>query len=167
VAKKGKYIYAWPRPMVAADAVVFAFCAGKAKLLLVNRRNEPFKGQWCLPGGFVDIDEELDDAVARELAEETALTGVKLEQVHSFGKCGRDPRGRVITVTYMGIVKEGEAKVKAGDDAAKAKWFDIDKLPKKLAFDHDDVAKFVIKKLKRRRVYKLNVKKTKKVSAKC
>ena len=144
--------------MVAADAVVFGFFAGKAKLLLVNRRNEPFKGQWCLPGGFVDIDEELDDAVARELAEETALTGVKLEQVHTFGKCGRDPRGRVITATYMGIAQEGVTKVKAGDDAAKARWFDIDKLPKKLAFDHNDVAKFVIKKLKRRKVYKLNVK---------
>lgn len=158
MAKKGKYIYAWPRPMVAADAAVFGFFAGKTKLLLVNRRNEPFKGQWCLPGGFVDIDEELDDAVARELAEETAITGVKLEQVHSFGECGRDPRGRVITVTYMGIIQRGAAKVKAGDDAAKAKWFDIDKLPKKLAFDHNDVAKFVIKKLKRRKVYKLNVK---------
>lgn len=144
--------------MVAADAAVFGFFAGKTKLLLVNRRNEPFKGQWCLPGGFVDIDEELDDAVARELAEETAITGVKLEQVHSFGECGRDPRGRVITVTYMGIIQRGAAKVKAGDDAAKAKWFDIDKLPKKLAFDHNDVAKFVIKKLKRRKVYKLNVK---------
>ena len=158
MAEKGKYIYAWPRPMVAADAAVFGFFAGKAKLLLVNRRNEPFKGQWCLPGGFVDIDEELDDAVARELAEETGLKGVKLEQVHSFGKCGRDPRGRVITVTYMGIVQEGVDKVKAGDDAAKAEWFDIDKLPKKLAFDHNDVVKFVIKNLKRRKVYKLNVK---------
>lgn len=144
--------------MVAADAAVFGFFAGKAKLLLVNRRNEPFKGQWCLPGGFVDIDEELDDAVARELAEETGLTGLRLEQVHSFGKCGRDPRGRVITVTYMGIVRKGESKVKAGDDAAKAKWFDIDKLPKELAFDHNDVTKFVIKKFKRKKVYKLNVK---------
>jgi len=144
--------------MVAADAAVFAFFAGKAKLLLVNRRNEPFKGQWCLPGGFVNIDEELDDAVARELAEETALTGLRLEQVRTFGKCGRDPRGRVITVTYMGVVQEGVAKVKAGDDAAKARWFDIDRLPKELAFDHNDVTEFVIKKIKRRKVYKLNVK---------
>ncbi len=158
VAKKGKYIYAWPRPMVAADAAVFAFFEGKPKLLLVNRRNEPFKGMWCLPGGFVDIHEELDDAVARELQEETGLTGLRLEQVRTFGKCGRDPRGRVITVTYMGIVQKGADKVNAGDDAAKAKWFDIDKLPERLAFDHNDVAKFVIKKLKRRKVYKLNVK---------
>ena len=157
VSQKGKYIYDWPRPMVAADAAVFGFFAGKSKLLLVNRRNEPFKGKWCLPGGFVNIDEELDDAVARELAEETGLTGVRLERVHTFGRCGRDPRGRVITVTYMGIVGEDKPKVEAGDDAAQAQWFDIEKLPTDLAFDHNDVTKFVIRKLKRRKVYKLNV----------
>ncbi len=167
MAKKGKYIYAWPRPMVAVDAAVFGFFKGKAKLLLVNRRNEPFKGKWCLPGGFVDIDEELDDAVARELEEETALTGVKLKQVRTFGKCGRDPRGRVITVTYMGIVKEGEAKVKAGDDAAKVRWFDVEKLPKELAFDHNDVTKYVIKMLKRKKAYKVNVLGMKKKTTKC
>lgn len=148
MAKKGKYVYDWPRPMVAADAAVFGSFAGKVKLLLVNRRNEPFKGKWALPGGFVDIDEELKDAVARELAEETGLTGVRLEQVHTFGTCGRDPRGRVITVTFMGIAAEGNTKVKAGDDAAKAQWFDIEKLPKELAFDHKKIVKFAIEKLK-------------------
>ena len=158
LANKGKYIYAWPRPMVAVDAAVFCFFAGKAKLLLVERRNEPFKGKWCLPGGFVNIDEELEEAVVRELFEETGLTGVRLEQVHTFGRCGRDPRGRVITVTYMGIVGEDKTTVEAGDDAAKARWFDIEKLPKALAFDHNDVTKYVISRLKRRKVYRLNVK---------
>lgn len=158
MAKKGKYVYSWPRPMVAADAAVFGFFAGKAKLLLVERRNEPFKGKWCLPGGFVNIDEELEDGAARELAEETGLTGIKLEQIRTFGRCGRDPRGRVITVTYMGIAQEGKSKVKAGDDAAKARWFDIEKLPQELAFDHNDVTKYVISRLKRRRAYRLNVK---------
>ena len=146
---KGKYVYKWPRPMVAADAAVFGIFEGKVKLLLVERGNEPFKGQWALPGGFVNIDEELEDAVARELAEETGLTGVGLKQIYTFGKCGRDPRGRVITVTYMGIVPEGNSKVKAGDDAAKAQWFDIEQLPKDLAFDHNDVTKYVIKRLKK------------------
>ncbi|MHC4109943.1 MAG: NUDIX domain-containing protein [Planctomycetota bacterium] len=158
MAKRGKYIYKWPRPMVAADAAVFCFFAGKAKLLLVERRNEPFKGKWCLPGGFLEIDEELEDGVVRELVEETGLTGVRLEQVHTFGRCGRDPRGRVITVTYMGIAQEGKSKVKAGDDAAQALWFDIDKLPTDLAFDHNDVTKYVIRRLKRKKVYQLNVK---------
>jgi len=148
MATKGKYVYDWPRPMVAADAAVFGSFAGRVELLLVNRGNEPFKGKWALPGGFVDIDEELEDAVARELAEETGLTGVQLEQIHTFGRCGRDPRGRVITVTFMGIATEGKTEVKAGDDAAKAQWFDIEKLPKELAFDHNEVVKFAIEKVK-------------------
>jgi 8-oxo-dGTP diphosphatase len=153
MAKKGKYVYDWPRPMVAADAAVFRHFAGTTELLLVNRKNEPFKGKWCLPGGFVNPDEELEDAIARELAEETGLTGVKLEQLHTFGKVGRDPRGRVITVTFMGIAAEGQKRIKAGDDAAKARWFDIEKLPKDLAFDHNEVVKFAIKKLKKRKIY--------------
>ncbi len=148
MAKKGKYIYDWPRPMVAADAAVFRFFAGKVKLLLVNRKNEPFKGKWALPGGFVNIDEELEDAAARELAEETGLVNVPLQQFHTSGKCGRDPRGRVITVTFMGIMTKGQKRLKAGDDAAKAQWFDIEKLPKDLAFDHNELIEFGIKKLK-------------------
>ena len=158
MAKKGKYVYDWPRPMFGADAAVFGFFAGKVKLLLVNRKYEPYKGKWALPGGFVNIDEELDDAVARELAEETGLVGVRLEQIHTFGNVGRDPRGRVITVTFMGIVTEGQNKLKAGDDAAKVRWFDIEKLPKDLAFDHNEVVRFAIEKLKKRKMYRLNVK---------
>ena len=154
MAEKGKYVYDWPRPMVAADAAVFASFEGKVKLLLVNRKNEPFRGKWALPGGFVDIDEEVDDAVTRELEEETGLAGVPLEQIYTFSKCGRDPRGRVFTVTFMGFVTEGQRKVKAGDDAAKARWFYIEKLPKDMAFDHDEVTRFAIRKLKRRKVYR-------------
>jgi len=149
MAKKGKYVYDWPRPMVSVDAAVFGFFRGKAKLLLIRRKNEPFKGQWALPGGFVDIDEELEDAVARELAEETGLVNVTLEQMHTFGRCGRDPRGRQITIVFTGTATEGLNKIKAGDDAAKARWFDIEKLPKDLAFDHSEVVKFAIEKLKR------------------
>ena len=148
MAKKGKYIYDWPRPMVTVDAVVFTFSGDKAKVLLINRGSEPFKGQWALPGGFVDIDEELEDAVARELEEETGLAGVRLEQMHTFGKCGRDPRGRQITIAFMGIATKGQNKIKAGDDAAQARWFDINKLPKDMAFDHDEVVKFAVEKLK-------------------
>ncbi len=154
MAKKGKYIYDWPRPMVTADAVVFELCKNKVKLLLINRRNEPFKGKWSLPGGFVNIDEELEDAAVRELAEETGLTGIKLEQMYAFGQCGRDPRGRQITIVFMGIATEGKDKIKAGDDAAMARWFDIDKLPKDLAFDHDEVIAFGIRKLKKKKSYR-------------
>jgi len=158
MAKKGKYIYDWPRPMVSVDAVVFGFFKNKAKLLLVNRGNEPFKGKWALPGGFVEIGEELEEAVARELAEETGLVNVALEQMRTYGNVGRDPRGRMITITFMGIATEGLNKIKAGDDAAEAQWFDIEKLPKDMAFDHNEVAKFAMGKLKRKRIYQEQVK---------
>jgi 8-oxo-dGTP diphosphatase len=146
--KQGKYVYDWPRPMVTVDAVVFAVTSDTTKVLLIKRGHEPFKGKWAFPGGFIGMDEELDDAVARELQEETGLTGVPLEQMHTFGTVGRDPRGRQITVVYMGIIKEGLECIKAGDDAAQAQWFDIDKLPADMAFDHNQVAKFAVKILK-------------------
>jgi len=156
--KRGKYVYDWPRPMVTTDAIVFAFIDGQAKILLIKRGNEPFKGKWALPGGFIGMDEELEDAVVRELAEETGLENIALEQFHTFGKCGRDPRGRQITIAYMGIAAK-PGKIKGGDDAAEAKWFDIEKLPEDLAFDHKDVIRQAIKKLKRKKTYQLAKKK--------
>jgi 8-oxo-dGTP diphosphatase len=146
--KKGKYTYDWPRPMVTVDAVVFSNTDDKIRVLLINRGKEPFKGKWALPGGFVNMDEELEDAVVRELEEETGLTGVKLEQMHTFGTIGRDPRGRQISVAFMGIATTCQDKIKAGDDAAKAKWFDIEELPKDMAFDHKKVVRFAIEKIK-------------------
>jgi len=145
--KKGKYIYDWPRPMVTVDAVVFSLSAGKTQVLLVNRKREPYKGRWAVPGGFVEIDEELEDAVARELEEETGLTGVKLKQMHAFGRCGRDPRGRQISIAFTGIATKGKNQIKAGDDAAEAQWFDIEELPRDLAFDHDEMIKCGIERL--------------------
>jgi 8-oxo-dGTP diphosphatase len=151
MAEKGKYIYDWPRPMVTVDAVVFTFSGNKVKVLLVNRKNEPYKGKWAVPGGFVDMDEELEDAVARELAEETGLKGVRLEQMHTFGKCGRDPRGRQISIAFTGIAtEEQQAGIRPGDDAAKAQWFDIEKLPADLAFDHDKMIRFAVEKAGKR-----------------
>ena len=153
MAKKGKYIYDWPRPMVTVDAVVFTFRNNRAKLLLVKRGHEPFKGKWAIPGGFIEINEELEDTAARELQEETGLANVPLEQMHTFGRCGRDPRGRQITVVFMGIAAKGQNKVKGGDDAAKAKWFDIENLPKNMAFDLSEVAEFAVKRLKKKKIY--------------
>jgi 8-oxo-dGTP diphosphatase len=147
MAKKGKYIYDWPRPMVTVDAVVFTFSGDRVKVLLINRRDEPFRGKWAVPGGFVDIDEELENAIARELAEETGLTGVQFEQMRTFGTVGRDPRGRVITIAFMGIATKGQDKIKAGDDAAKAQWFDMEKLPGDLAFDHSEMIRLAVEKL--------------------
>jgi 8-oxo-dGTP diphosphatase len=145
---KGKYVYDWPRPMVTVDAVVFARRQEKTRVLLIRRGKEPFKGKWAVPGGFVNMDEELEDAIARELEEETGLTGVHLEQMRAFGTVGRDPRGRQITIVYMGVVGEGQMELKAGDDAAHAEWFDLNELPEDMAFDHDEVVRFAIEKLK-------------------
>ncbi len=144
----GKYVYDWPRPMVTADAAVFAFFAGQAKLLLIRRKHEPYQGRWALPGGFVEMDEDLPDAAARELAEETGLRNVPLEQLATFGKPGRDPRGRTITVVYFGIAENEREPVEAGDDAAAVQWFDIENLPP-LAFDHDEIARCAISRLRR------------------
>lgn len=150
MAEKGKYIYDWPRPMVTVDAVVFSLSDGKTKVLLINRGKDPFKGKWAMPGGFVDMDEELEDAVARELEEETGLTGVRLEQMRTFGRCGRDPRGRQISIAFTGVATAGQDRIRPGDDAAKAKWFDIEELPEDLAFDHDEMIKCGIENLRKR-----------------
>ena len=154
MAKKGRYVYEWPRPMVTVDAAVFGFFAGQARLLLIKRGHYPYEGQWAIPGGFIELDEELEDAVARELAEETGLTNVPLEQMQTFGTVGRDPRGRQITIVFIGIVGEGQTAVCGGDDAAEARWFDIEDLPKNMAFDHDTIARVAIVRLKRKAIYR-------------
>ena len=147
MAKKDTYVYEYPRPMVTVDAAVFARVEGKARLLLIERKHEPFRGRWALPGGFVEMDEDLPDAAARELAEETGLTDVSLEQLRTFGKPGRDPRGRAITVVYFGIAGKDGQQARAADDAARVQWFDIDRLPE-MAFDHDQISRYAIDKLR-------------------
>ena len=145
--EKGRYIYEWPRPMVTVDALIFTRIGGNTRVLLIKRGNDPFKGLWAVPGGFVDMDEELEIAAARELQEETGLKNIRLEQFHTFGKCGRDPRGRNITVVFWAKIDcSAELAVKGGDDAAEAKWFDLDHLPE-LAFDHQDVLAMAAAKL--------------------
>jgi len=150
MAKQGKYVYDWPRPMVTVDTVVFGHSRHiGTKVLLIKRGKKPYKGMWALPGGFVELDEELEAAAARELAEETGLVGVKLKQLHTFGKCGRDPRGRQISVVYTGIVEIGLQNVQGGDDADAARWFEIEDLPAELAFDHSRIIEFAVSKMRR------------------
>jgi len=138
--------------MVTVDAAVFCFIEGRAHILLIRRAGEPFKGLWALPGGFVEMDEELKDAAARELEEETGITNIDLRQMQTFGRCGRDPRGRNISVVFMGIAQE-TGRPKAGDDAASAGWFDIRKLPGGLAFDHSEVIKSAITRLEQKKSF--------------
>lgn len=138
----GRYCYDYPRPALTVDAAVFRRIDGRWRILLIRRARDPFAGTWALPGGFVDMDETLARAAARELEEETGLTGVALEQLHTFGDPGRDPRGRTVSVVHVGIAGDadttGANAVHAADDAAEAEWHPIDDLPS-LAFDHDAV----------------------------
>ncbi len=133
--------------MVTTDALVFADVEETPKVLLIRRGQHPYKGKWAFPGGFIEMDEELHEAAVRELEEETSLSGVELRQMHTFGTIGRDPRGRMITVTFIGVVGPDNMQVTPGDDAAEAKWFDIDDLPP-MAFDHDKVAEMAIDEFK-------------------
>jgi len=132
------FTYEYPMPAVTVDAVIFRTTARSVEVLLVKRLNEPYKEQWAIPGGFINIDEELEDAVVRELQEETGIIHHSLSQLFTVGAVGRDPRYRTISVIYFGWFDEKTMQVKAGDDAAEACWFDIKNLPS-LAFDHKQI----------------------------
>lgn len=122
---------------VTVDSVVFCNANNRFKVLLVKRKNDPFKGQWALPGGFIEETEDLEEAVRRELKEETGVQVKTVEQVRAFGKPGRDPRGRTISIAFLSQIPCQE-ELRAGDDAAEANWFEVDHLPK-LAFDHVEI----------------------------
>jgi len=141
------YTYKYPRAALTVDCVVFGFDEGELKLLLVERGLEPFKGRWALPGGFVRVDETLDNAARRELEEEAGLKNVFLEQLYSFGEVERDPRERVVSVAYYALVKLSEHEAKAATDAANANWFAVSKVPK-LAFDHAEILATALARLK-------------------
>jgi 8-oxo-dGTP diphosphatase len=130
--------YKYARPALTVDCVVFGLDNKDLKVLVIQRDLPPFEGQWALPGGFVHVDESLDDAALRELNEETGLKKVFLEQLYTVGDLGRDPRERVVTVAYYALVRLMDHKVKAATDARQALWFAIDDVPQ-LAFDHQKI----------------------------
>lgn len=133
------HTYKYPRPSVTVDIVVYGYDGGKQlKMLLIQRGSDPYKGSWALPGGFVDMDENLETAALRELEEETGVKDLYVEQLFTFGQPGRDPRGRVISVAYFSLVNLQDHPAVAASDAAKAEWFPLDDLPE-LAFDHSDI----------------------------
>lgn len=141
-----KYCYDYPRAALTVDAVVFRNNRDKVQVLLIRRKNPPFQNYWCLPGGFVDMDETLEEAVKRELEEETGLSGTELSQLQAFSSIDRDPRGRTISVVFTGWC-ENDEPVKGGDDAAEAAWWDIDALPE-TGFDHAEIIQMAITKIK-------------------
>lgn len=136
MAPKQEYTYRYPHPAVTTDCVVFGFDGVRLNVLLIERGDEPYKGRWAFPGGFLNIDEDAPDGARRELYEETGLQVTNIEQLGAFATPDRDPRERVISIAYFTLVRVGN--VAGGDDAAKACWFPISRVPD-LAFDHQQI----------------------------
>ena len=134
---KKKFTYDFPRPAVTVDVVIVTH-EKKPRVLLIRRKHDPFRGIWAIPGGFVEMEETLEAAARRELFEETGVRASKLEQLHTFGDPGRDPRGRTISVVYFAQVDPRKLKPRAADDAAEVGWHDLEH-PPPLAFDHREI----------------------------
>ena len=132
---------------LTVDIVVSKLYNNKTTVLLIKRRNNPFKNFWALPGGFVDENEDLEAAAIRELQEETSIKIESLEQLKAFGKPFRDPRNHTVSVAFLGFVQDETIAI-AADDAMEVKWFSIDELPE-LAFDHDEIINFALSKIKK------------------
>jgi 8-oxo-dGTP diphosphatase len=141
------YTYKHPHPAVTVDCVVFGFDEADLKLLLIKRKLDPFKGRWALPGGFIKMEDSLEQAARRELADETGITQLYLEQLYTFGEPERDPRERIISVAYYALVKLADHTVRAASDALEVAWFPVAELPK-LAFDHEKIVDTALKRLK-------------------
>lgn len=141
------HTYEYPRAALTVDCVVFGFDESELKVLLIERGLAPFKGKWALPGGFVRVDETIDEAARRELLEETGLANVFLEQLYTFGTVKRDPRERVVSVAYYALVKLAEHPATGATDASDAAWFPVSK-PPALAFDHTEILATALERLR-------------------
>lgn len=131
---------------VTVDIVIFTLREGDLQVLLVKRKMPPFEGRWAIPGGFVQHDESLEDAAARVLFEEAGVRDVHIEQLYTFGKVDRDPRGRMVTVAYYALVPAPLA-LHAGGETADAQWQSVYALPE-MAFDHADIVQYALKRLR-------------------
>ena len=135
----------WKYPL-SVDCVIFGYTEGELKIALIERKNEPYKGQWAIPGGFVEGDETVEEAAFRELREETGIHDIYLEQCHVFSRPDRDPRGRVITVAFFALIDSEQFQLIASEDALRAKWWPNNALPD-LAFDHKEILQAAINSL--------------------
>lgn len=140
------------KPSVTVDIILFTVKDKGLKVLLVKRAVEPFKDMWAIPGGFVKMNESLEEAARRELLEETNVKDVYLEQLYTFGDPGRDPRTRVITVAYFALVNAEKFKLKASTDTKDVAWFSMHELPD-LAFDHKKILEYALKRLRWKLAY--------------
>ncbi len=146
------YTYEYPRPALTVDCIIFGLDKKELKVLLIRRGLEPFLGKWALPGGFVNMAEDLESAALRELEEETGVKDVFIEQLFTFGAVKRDPRGRVVSVAYYALVNLDEHPIHASSDAEDAAWFEVGELPE-LAFDHEKIMDVALKRLRGKVIY--------------
>jgi 8-oxo-dGTP diphosphatase len=144
-APRQQFTYDYPRPSVTVDIALVT--RGPApQILLIRRKHDPFAGSWALPGGFVEMNETLEASARRELHEETGLEVGPLEQLHTFGDPGRDPRGRTISIVYLAVVDQAQLRPRADDDAAEVGWHSLT-TPPPLAFDHAEILAHVRRRL--------------------
>ena len=136
-----QYSYKYPRPAVSVDCVAISPEGGQMQVLLIKRKNEPFKGHWAFPGGFMEMDEDAATAARRELLEETGIRATQMMQVGAYTRVDRDPRDRVVSIAYVAYFDRRPEAI-AGDDAAEAQWFPINELPP-LALDHAEILRDV------------------------
>lgn len=143
------HTYEYPRPNLTVDCVVFGLDVKEKdlKVMLIQRDIPPFEGKWALPGGFVRMNETLEETALRELEEETGIEKVFLEQLYTFGELKRDPRERIVTVAYFALVNLNEHQIQATTDARDAAWFSVNDLPA-LAFDHEKILQAALARLK-------------------
>ncbi|MCC8171174.1 MAG: NUDIX hydrolase [Parabacteroides sp.] len=142
-----RYCYPYPRPAVTTDSVVFGYENRQLYVLLIQRKSEPYRGEWAFPGGFLEPDEDADTCARRELKEETGLDGIPLEQLRTFSAVNRDPRGRTVSIAYMAVVNKTAYHPQGADDAADARWFPLAGLPQ-LAFDHAEIMQAALERLR-------------------
>lgn len=143
----------YERPSVTVDVVIFTLLNRELHVLLVLRRRWPYEGYWAIPGGFITMDESLEQAARRELEEETGVRDVYLEQLYTFGDPQRDPRTRVISVAYIAIVPADDQELRVSDESSDVRWFPVRTRPAPLAFDHDLILNYALSRLRSKLEY--------------
>lgn len=136
----------YPNTSITIDVLIFTIENNILKVLLVRRANKPFEGEWAIPGGFVQSNESLEDAAKRILVDKAGVFDAYLEQLYTFGNPKRDPRGRIVTVSYFSLIPWENLKSPASDRVTENSWFEVSKVPK-LAFDHNEILNYAIKRL--------------------